>query len=388
MRRIPSRFVVAWFLGLLVIPTAVWFVGKRAQPIENKPLAGRPALSVQALRDGTFFKGLDTYLQEHLPVRADLVKGKAALDSRVIRESPNPQVTLGSGGWLFFTEDLKRDCSVTSPADVVVAQMARFAAETDAAGRKGVAYIGPDKSSMVANRLPAALRDTCTRELSRQIRDDLRAQHPAGVPDLFSTLDRDDVESLYWRRDSHWNPEGAALASAEVVNAIQPGLWDQGAVVVGADTSHVTDLTQLMGLPEEEASPGVTIQRDGVTTTEVTTGDATVARRFQSTSTGVPLIPGKTVVVHDSFGNVQMSLLAPYFEDVTFLWMRAGLTDTAKSADGKWYVTWPGLATPELAPVIRGADTVVYQSVERAADVRFAPDSVTGLLEAMGIPQP
>lgn len=82
-----------------------------------------------------------------------------------------------------------------------------------------------------------------------------------------------------------------------------------------------------------------------------------------------------------------MSLMAPYFEDVTFLWMRAGLTDTAKSADGRWYVTWPGLATADLAPVIRGADTVVYQSVERAADVRFAPDSVTGLLAAMGIPQ-
>ena len=39
MRRVPSRFVVVWFLCLLIIPTVVWFVGKRAQPIENKPLA-------------------------------------------------------------------------------------------------------------------------------------------------------------------------------------------------------------------------------------------------------------------------------------------------------------------------------------------------------------
>ncbi|MFN8104092.1 MAG: hypothetical protein U0U69_06490 [Acidimicrobiia bacterium] len=387
MRHSQSRIVVFWFLFLLVVPTAVWLVGKRARPIENKPLAGRPALSLQAMRDGTFFKGLDTFLQEHLPLRADLVQAKAAVDSRVIGESPNPQVTFGSDGWLFFTEDLQRDCSATAPGDVIVSQMGRFVAQVDAAGRRAVAYIGPDKSSMVPDRLPTAMRDTCTRELSRQIRDRLREQDPAGVPDLFSVLDRDDVESLYWRRDSHWNPEGAALASGAVVDAIQPGLWDASAVVVGPDTSHVTDLTQLMGLPEEEASPSVQIRRDGVTTTEVPTADPTTTRHYRSTTTGAPLIGGTTVILHDSFGNVQMDQLAPYFEDVTFVWMRAGVTDTARSADGKWYVTWPGLAAPEMQALMRGADTIVYQSVERAADVRFAPESVTGLLDAAGVAQ-
>lgn len=386
MRRPGSKIIVGWFLALLVLPTAVWFVGKRAEPIENKPLAMRPSPSLSGLRDGSFFKDLDTFLQEHLPVRSDLVAGKAAVDSRVIGESPNPQVTMGADGWLYFTEDLKRDCSVTSPADVIVAQMGRFVDAVDATGRKAVAYIGPDKSSMVPQHLPDAVRDTCTRQLSSEIRGRLAGPVPDGVIDAFTTLDRDDVESLYWRRDSHWNPQGAVLVSAAVVDAVQPGLWDEAAVHVGADTSHVTDLTQLMGLPEEESSPSVEVRRPGVTTTELPTSDPTVTRHFVSTTTGGALVPGKTVILHDSFGNIQVDQLAPYFEDVTFVWMRAGVTESVKSGDGRWSVTWPGLAAPELSALVRGADTVVYQSVERAADVRFAPDSVSNLLQALGVP--
>lgn len=43
------------------------------------------------------------------------------------------------------------------------------------------------------------------------------------------------------------------------------------------------------------------------------------SRSFRATSSGPYLIPGHTVILHDSFFERAADLLAPYFEEITFV---------------------------------------------------------------------
>lgn len=47
---------------------------------------------------------------------------------------------------------------------------------------------------------------------------------------------------LYLTLDTHWSPDGAAIASKAVVNCLHPGLWDDAAIVVSPPKPMLGDL--------------------------------------------------------------------------------------------------------------------------------------------------
>lgn len=106
------------------------------------------------------------------------------------------------------------------------------------------------------------------------------------------------------------------------MNHLHPGLWDDAAIVVSPPKPMLGDLTRLQGWDRRELVQSIKSVRPGVIVTEskLFGGDfGKDSRSFRATSSGPYLIPGHTVILHDSFFERAADLLAPYFEEITFV---------------------------------------------------------------------
>jgi hypothetical protein len=117
------------------------------------------------------------------------------------------------------------------------------------------------------------------------------------------------------------------VVARAIVEGFAPGLWDSDSVVEERITTGPGDLVGMAGfsigwrqwevLHARIERPGVSVERE----TPPKAGDlGTGTARFRATSAGPALIPGRTLIVHDSFiGGFIRESLAGYFEDVTYV---------------------------------------------------------------------
>ena len=74
-----DRLVLAATMVGLLVPWTLLLAGLRPRPIENRPLATLPAVSVNGLLDGSWFRGADAFVADNVFVRpyAIRVRGEA-----------------------------------------------------------------------------------------------------------------------------------------------------------------------------------------------------------------------------------------------------------------------------------------------------------------------
>lgn len=345
-----QRLIIAWFAAVLGVPMVATLAGAGRSTVDNRGAADAPAWDDgAALGDVATYEQLGRYVSDRFALRSVAVRSAARLDELLWR-ADTAQVRRGRDGWLFLDASLRRWCEAPlAPLDAIEA-FERTIASLEAGGRRGLLAIAPEKSSIYPGQLSdrAARDGACSAELVAEARADL-----AGRPwyvDLYEPLlaaagDAQAVGAapLYHPRDTHWSPQGAALYAAAVVAALDPAAWTASALEAGAPRDFVPDLTRLLGLARTERETPLLVRRPGVHTERSAEDPPT----FRSTSdASSPLVPGRTVVVHDSFGLGAFDLLAPSFAEVTF-------------------VHWDELERAEVAALLDAADTVVIEVAER-----------------------
>jgi hypothetical protein len=180
------------------------------------------------------------------------------------------------------------------------------------------------------------------------------------VWDAMKTARADDLP-IYFRLDTHWTDEGAGVMAEAIVNRLVPGGWDADAVQQVDTVDHEGDLTDLLGLPSSEKTveqevvlPGghTSTERKLLTAAGTEYGKA-VSVDFTSTD---PVIVGHTLVMHDSYGWALTPMLAPYFEDASFI------HETNPAGGHMW-------------GDLEAADTIIHVSVQRSLqDIITGPD--------------
>ena len=188
-------------------------------------------------------------------------------------------------------------------------------------------------------------------------------------PDLWTVMDgvKAEVGSVFYKSDSHMNPAAETELVKATINAVQPGLWDDGVVTSDGVIDRPTDLTRQIGLPANETQPNIRVERPGVKTTPALTriGVDDVADSFVTyRSAGAAMVPGKTVILHDSQFVMAASQLAPWFGDVTF-------------------INWNLWGDPRIPKTISEADTLIVESVQRAVPERMSPPLIDVLRKAI-----
>jgi alginate O-acetyltransferase complex protein AlgJ len=343
-------------------PAAAAALGQRATPMENRPLAARPAVS----EGWDALDMLTAWASDHLPVRNHAVRTNAWIDYHVLGglpaaastnpKGPDPLVVRGRDEYLFVGEDFTFSCVRGKEFDRSLRSMLELAAVIEASGRRAVVVIGPNKSSVAPDKLPRVVPrgDCATDTMAAQERTMGRTTDPRFV-NLLPGLREAESKGLrpYWKTDSHWSPNGAAVYARTLADRLRPGT---GALATTSTGTQVFsgDLAKLVGLPIRE-SADITTLRTGTVQLQpyakkfVRQGVYYGPQRWTvEPSTG--LVPGRTLFLGDSFGYYASDQLRPFFAQGTLLWMR---TTPART----------------VAAEIAKADTVVLESVQRATNM-------------------
>jgi len=351
-----ERLAALAFVVALSIPAIAYLAGVRPPELENSTPAALPAWSIGALTETATYAQVDRSLADNLPGRDVAVGAYADLDYRALRGSTNPDVIVGAGDWLFFSGELRPTCADT--ADEFLGAIDTVREEASAAGIDVRVAIAPDKHGIYPERLgPAAgLPRACTDERRETVRAGM-ADRPETTVDLWAPVRAGAAsaapEPVYFAQDSHWTPTGALPAIRALVESLAPGTWDDRDITVKGTSTYPQELARLIGLPSDAPVPAyvvrpqMTVER-GTVPTDVHLTGATDIARYRTTGDG-RVVPGTTLVIYDSFFNINRPRITPWFEDT--IWVHI---DDLR-------------AHPELVDDLPAYDRVVVERVERSA---------------------
>ncbi len=350
-----DRLVALGFVAILTIPGLALVAGVRPPDLENRGDSALPSIDARALTEPSTYQAIDDYVTRNFPARDAAVSAYASLDYDLLRGSTDPDVVLGRDDWLFFIGELMPTCDVT-PMDQMRAVDA-VAVQAEAANVGFRFGIAPDKHAVYPDRLRPDLPmpEPCTDAARDEVRAAMAAR-PEITVDMWSAVlaerDRTDMP-LYFSQDSHWTPAGALPAIAALVESLAPGVWDPAEITIDGRTRYPMELARLMGkprdaiLPKYIVRPSVAVQ-ETVLPTDVDLGNARDIEVY-TTSGSDRVVPGTTLVIYDSFLNINKARMTPWFEHT--VWVHAGdLRDF-----------------PEIADDLPPLDTIVLVRVERGA---------------------
>lgn len=362
------RVVVAVVAAVFfAVPIGLRAVGVTATQFENKRFAERPRLS----EGWGVFDQATRFFTDRMPLRQQAVEANTWISRNVFGRTPHygvaeaqplpfgskpptggarkppgapappsqpaptsaNQVTAGRDGWLYLTGELDRACQRFIAYPTAARRWARLVRMVHASGRRVVLIVPPDKSTIYPEHLPGSYADKACLPKGRA--EAWRSIEHTGQPGVIGlrrpllAASRSTSKLLYWPKDTHWNQLGAIWLVREALPALHSGVKFENDAVHVTTTTNVGDLSRLLGAPAKDVGPAIRLER----------------------RPGAPTIPGRTLIVYDSFGVAALDLLRPYFSELREI---------------EWFDNTPRSIAREIA----AADTVILESVEREFDFR------------------
>lgn len=375
MRRSTSILITAWFVVITLVPALLGLAGVRASARDNRELRSLPKLSPRTWLDPDTWAQVSGALDDHLPGRDQALDARRVIDQDVFGDSTNPDVLRGRDDWLFLTDSYNLVCYQSMTPAQLVDRAARLRSLGEEAGTPVTVYLVPDKMWVAGDALGASPGRRCADERRRALRAANAARSAPPIVDSWSDFETSDGEPLFWKGDSHLSPAGERLMVQQLIDAISPGLFDPSEVSGGPVVTGRADLAALLGQSFTETAASWRLERPGTATTfrrwssdgppppawrplgELNAEELLHNPIAEFRTTGdAPVVPGTTLVIHDSQVDKILDRLAPFFEHVVFV----------EYAD---FGSDPPPAVTEWVPT---ADRIIIETVERAGYGRLA----------------
>jgi hypothetical protein len=269
----PAQWALRWhalvLAALLIASVPVvhlcWhgLLGHDAPPIRSRSLVAAPPATLANVLDGSWMPAKERELRELSPVAWWLRSGWNEVLYRAALPR-SPVVHVGGDEWFFLQSTLAPDRALFAARRPVRQRF--FTAVRDAvraAGGELFVWLVPDKArvypefAFADGVLPAAKAANYGNVLGELgelgiATTDLAAAFAAGRAAA-------PTEEFYYRRDTHWRPQGALLAARAAAAAIEAGLLGarlsprQPVELFGSETIRmVGDLTGMLGLATVE----------------------------------------------------------------------------------------------------------------------------------------
>lgn len=200
-------FITVFALLLAVISVANLLAPKKDfSENENRSLAVFPEFSMEALRDGSFTSGVETYLSDHFLFRDAWVSMKSAAEAALLKTSNNG-VFRGRDGYLIDGFDEKS----ASGFDENLEEVKNFVQmmKTDY-GVDVRTIIAPNAAQILSDKLPRFAVTADGKQLIEKAATELD-----GFVDVYDALDSHKDDYIYYRTDHHWTYLGAYYAYTE-----------------------------------------------------------------------------------------------------------------------------------------------------------------------------
>jgi alginate O-acetyltransferase complex protein AlgJ len=389
-------------------PGMAFVLGDRAEAVENRELAAFPSIEL----GWGFLPAVGGWAIDHLPLRSEAVLARTRISETVFGELPKyssasggvgvagvtgskpasnddaadeiqyPEVIEGRDDWLFYGVDVSAACNPAMTVKEITSNLQRLADAAAKTKRRLVIAIAPDKSSAHPELLP----ENFAGKKCMQERKDAFWSSLLGLPNVqvvdpraaLSTFESETGETVWRPNDTHWGPAGAAVFSKTVAEAIEPGLAETSRITAGPLANLPGDLSQMLGDLKQDPTLTATIERDGVTlrvdgsvieqsqVPDLDYGPVTVT----ASATGAPMIPGKTLLLGDSFFEASRLQFPGYYSSLTYIHNMSAEVPGAADAVGA---------------LLAESDTLIFEMVERSAaggHVAFLKDDAIDTLVA------
>ncbi len=358
------------------LPVGLRVAGVTGRPFENRDLAAAPDLSA----GWDVFDQATRYFVDRLPLREQAVEantwvalhvwdalpdyartrsggpnplpfgsphaatppgggetpGGGTAEGPGVQVQPGITVVRGRDDWLYLGEELANACKQRVPWSLAIRRFEQLVSIVRASGRRVVFLIPPDKSTIYPEYLPSSYAgEQCAaagRARTWAAIEATRRPEILGLRRAMLGAKAPPPEELYWRNDSHWNTKGAAVALRAALERLDAGVRVAVADIRRGRRSHEGDLAALIGLRHATDAPDWSIARPAG-----------------------PTIPGRTLLVDDSYGDVLRPLLEPYAGDLERL-------------------SWVFSPPDDILEGIARADVVIFERIERDAPTLAGED--------------
>ncbi len=351
-------------IGFFATPIAARLTGVEAEQFENRRLAVAPEPS----QGWDAFQQTSRYLTDHMPLREQAVRlnttvwrdvfgtdprydgqptltddqalpfaGSIERDPLAKRAAGAARAQSGKGGWAYVEEEFEYDCISTQESRAVLQRWARVVQAIRDEGHDSAMVLTPSKGSIYPEHLPDSYtNDHCSPAGKRRFWKVVTDEGPAlGVSELRNELVRLKERAgngLFQRTDSHWTTLGATTLVTSALDAIGGDVELKRSEIVSRDSvSYTGDLSIVGGSQKTDTRAEFAIVRER---------DA-------------PRVPGKTLLVCDSFAYLWLRLFKPYFDDIHYISLRE--------------------SPSEIAAEVERADTVIVEANEILAKAQGKP---------------
>jgi hypothetical protein len=131
-----------------------------------------------------------------------------------------------------------------------------------------------------------------------------------------------------------------------ILNRLSPGTWDESDVQEASYRDYIGDLSLVNGSQRSEQIAVYELARLEVTENQRTILNSELTNtnlRIRNEGPDGSLVKGRTLLISDSFGDVSLERIAPYFEDLTFIhfsdWDPTLFASQMEKADTIWIMT-------------------------------------------------
>ena len=216
-----NKLFITVFLLLCLIPSVGMFLSGPSPLLANEVSVRKPSVLDS---DGSFNHAVLTdtsdYFGTRFALRPYLVSARSFLYEKLLHTSAEDQVLVGKNGHLFYAETIDDYCGIRMSDDElkqVVEKLSAIQETVEANGGMFLFTVAPNKNSIVSSampdRFPHRAEDSNLSQLVPLLQE-------AGIHyvDLLSPLSED--PDLYYRSDSHWTAEGAAIAADTLLRSL------------------------------------------------------------------------------------------------------------------------------------------------------------------------
>lgn len=327
MNKKKSCFLIGIFTVLILLPCLIYpfcYVNEEEiKQTENRVLAEKPVLSLQTLK--TFPVGYESYYNDRLPFRKNLIQLNSMIDYYVFNESSSNDVVKGKDGWLFYSMEadgnpmanyLGQSYFTDEELETIKNNMV---ASRDNLAQKGidfVLFIAPDKVQIYDEYLPddyERVKASKATQLVNYLRKetDLTIVYPYDA--LLQAKEAYPQYDFYFHLDTHWNELGGYVGANELLNALGTSLPSLDNVTIQEKDTSQLDLSKILNLQNMVTEDtGYCIDEYQFQNVNVIADDFNTQYHYECAE---PLIDKKVMIARDSFSIHMRNYLASAFRE-------------------------------------------------------------------------
>lgn len=241
------KIYIAAIMIILLVPFVGMSFWMTTETTENKELSQWPKLMENGTYNKDYLEEAGTYFEEHMAFRMQMLTANSAIWGKIFRTSTTDQVIVGNDNWLYFggTANDYTGRKLLSDRELynVVHNLSLVQEFVEQNGFQFLLAVVPNKNTLYGDHMPYYYQQGTDSNLDRL--NKLLEQENIHFVDLKEAFQKED-ETLYFKRDSHWNNKGAVLAYNAMLDCLEKKHESYLNVPYEVKIEHIGDIDKIM----------------------------------------------------------------------------------------------------------------------------------------------